>query len=140
MSDNTRIGDRMKRNYEDAYRLTLPCRTSVIIRLDGKAFHTWTRGLDRPFDERFIGQMQQLAVHLCSQVQTTALAFVFNDENSLLIHGFKRPESQPWFGNILQKMVSVSAGMASARFTEMTSRLAVFDSSLVAECFPRPLE
>ena len=45
------IGNRMKENYEDRYRFYLTRRTLVIIRLDGKSFHSFTRGFDRPFDK-----------------------------------------------------------------------------------------
>ncbi len=128
MSETTSIGDRMKRNYETPFRLTLPWRSPVVIRLDGKAFHSWTSGLKRPFDEGFIGQMQELALYLCKEVQTTVLAYVFSDEISLLLHGYKRLNSEPWFSNQLQKMVSVSAGLASAKFTQITGRIGVFDS------------
>lgn len=54
-TDGTSLGDRMKRNYEGAYTLLLPCRMPVVIRIDGKAFHTWTRGIERPFSDTFIG-------------------------------------------------------------------------------------
>lgn len=47
------LGDRMKR-YENSYRFYLPNRTYTIIRVDGKAFHTYTKGLNRPYDIDFI--------------------------------------------------------------------------------------
>jgi len=42
------LGDRMKNNYENITRTFLPRRTHTIIRLDGKAFHTFTRGMEKP--------------------------------------------------------------------------------------------
>lgn len=127
-SDRSGIGDRMKLNYEGAYKLALPRRLPTVIRLDGKAFHTWTRGFDRPFDSRFISWMADLTHYLCAEVQTTVLGYCQSDEISLLLHPYKRLESEPWFANELQKMVSVSAGLASARLTHLSGRVAVFDS------------
>lgn len=45
------LGDRMKSYYENRSKTFLARRTPVIIRLDGKAFHTFTRGFNKPFDE-----------------------------------------------------------------------------------------
>lgn len=59
------LGDRMKINYEGVYRFSLPRRMPFIIRLDGKSFHTFTRGLDRPFDEGMFKTMAATAHKLC---------------------------------------------------------------------------
>lgn len=48
------LGDRMKDFYESRTRTFLPRRTYSIIRVDGKAFHSYTKGLYRPFDDKFI--------------------------------------------------------------------------------------
>ena len=53
------LGDRMKGFYEDRYRIYLTRRMPVIIRVDGNAFHSFTRGLDRPFDADFMEIMQK---------------------------------------------------------------------------------
>ena len=44
------LGNRMKEFYENRTKYKLPRRTNTIIRLDGKAFHTFTRGFEKPFD------------------------------------------------------------------------------------------
>lgn len=131
MLDN--LGDRMKK-YEEACRGVLPRRLPVILRVDGRAFHTYTRGFDRPFDSRIGEVMGLVAVALCTQIQGAQFAYTQSDEISVLIHGYKRFASQPWFDNEIQKMVSVAAGIASATFThEMAQRVisfkpAVFDA------------
>lgn len=122
------IGDRMKNNYELPYLLTLPARMPVIIRLDGKTFHSFTRGMDRPFDKTFSDWMREVTVRLVDQVQGCVFAYSQSDEISLLLHNYKRLESQSWLANELQKMVSVSAGIASAWMTNLAGRVAVFDS------------
>lgn len=121
------LGDRMK-GYETAAGEVLPLRLPVIMRLDGRAFHTWTRGLDKPFDAGFIERMSALAKYLCQEISTAEIAYVQSDEISLLLHNYKRLKSQAFFGNNRQKMVSVSAGMASAFFTHHSGRIAIFDS------------
>lgn len=131
--DSDTLGDRMK-GYEKAARIDLPRRMPVIIRVDGKAFHTYTRHCDRPFDARLAAVMQDTALRLCDEIQGAQLAYLQSDEISILVHGYKRHASQPWFQNAVQKMVSVAAGIASATFTAHSTRIwgevrpAVFDA------------
>jgi tRNA(His) guanylyltransferase len=115
MSNAKSLGDRMKA-YENAYRIYLPRRLPVIVRLDGKAFHTFTRDLDRPRDIRFEWCMFTAAYNLCNKIQGCQLAYVQSDEISLLLHGYKTIESEPWFGNNLQKIVSVSTSITTLSF------------------------
>jgi tRNA(His) guanylyltransferase len=121
------LGDRMKR-YEQAYKYTLPMRIPVIMRLDGRAFHTFTKDMDKPFDERFIQTMTDTAIFLCQELATVRLAYVQSDEISLLLHDYTKLETQAWFGNEVQKQVSVAAGLASSYFTFEWDRRAVFDA------------
>lgn len=122
------------KGYEMAARTSLPGRLPVIIRVDGKAFHTYTRGCERPFDARLAAVMQTTALRLCDEIQGAQLAYIQSDEISILVHGYKRHASQPWFQNAVQKMVSVAAGIASATFTAQSVRIwgevrdAVFDA------------
>lgn len=117
MSDS--LGDRMKK-YEDASRLYLPRRLPVIIRLDGKAFHTWTRGLPRPYCASLMDAMDKVAKHLCEQVQNVAMAYVQSDEISLLLVDYKDIKTTSWFDSNIQKMASVSAGLASSKLTALS--------------------
>lgn len=129
------LGDRMKR-YEDVYRFTVQPRTPLIVRVDGKAFHTLTRGCERPFDKRLADAMDSAAVRLVSEAQGARCAFVQSDEVSVLLVDFNTYQSQPWFGGALQKIASVSAGIASATFTQAYGRWAAFDG----RAFTLPLE
>jgi len=112
------LGDRMKRQYEDRTRFFLPRRTYTIIRLDGKAFHTLTRGMEKPFDPNFVRCMDKTALALCRKIQGAQLGFVQSDEISILMTDFDKHETEAWFDGNLQKIVSVSAGWASAHFTD----------------------
>lgn len=111
------IGDRMKRNYERPFRSALPWRVPVILRIDGRAFHTYTRGLARPFDEGFIHAMNLCAISVCEDAQGAAFAYVQSDEINVLLINYRKHDSQPWFENEIQKMVSVAASTASATLT-----------------------
>ena len=112
------IGDRMKENYEDRTRISLPRRSYTIIRIDGKAFHTYTRGLERPFDDGLIEDMDLTAAYLCKNIMGAKFAFVQSDEISILLTDFEDIGTQAWFDNNLQKMCSVSASMATRAFNE----------------------
>lgn len=110
------LGDRMKR-YENSHRLYLPPRQPVIIRVDGKAFHTFTRGCEKPFDNRIEHAMYSAAYGLLREVQNARFAYVQSDEISLLLIDYNTFSSQQWFDGNLQKMVSVAASVASVQFT-----------------------
>lgn len=110
------LGDRMKHNYENRYRFSLTRRTPVIIRIDGKAFHTFTRPYKKPFDYVLAKTMADTAMTLCKEIMGCQLAYVQSDEISLLLVDYKRLESEAWFDNNLQKMVSISASLATLAF------------------------
>ncbi len=112
---NDSLGDRMKR-YEDVPRVSLVRRTPVIMRLDGKAFHTLTRGMKKPFDDDFMLVMRATAMKLCKEVQGCKLAYTQSDEISLLLTDYDTLETQGWFDYGLQKMVSISASIATLAF------------------------
>lgn len=111
------LGGRMK-DYENISRIHLTKKLPVIIRLDGKAFHTFTRGFDRPFDGVLMRAMQETAKYLCANIMNCKMAYTQSDEISLLLVDYETRESQPWFENNLQKMVSVSASMSTLAFNK----------------------
>ena len=141
--DKQSLGDRMKNYYENVWKIRLPMRMPVILRLDGKTFHTLTAHCDKPFDRNLMHTMDMTALYLCEKIQGAQIAYIQSDEINILLHNYKRLNSDAWFDNELQKMVSVAAGMASACFTinfsggghlprnepgEVFYNLAVFDS------------
>ena len=110
------LGSRMKNNYEEVYKYRLLRRTPVIIRLDGKAFHTFTRGLKKPFDEIFMKTMQETMKYLCENIQGCVLGYTQSDEITLVLIDYKKLNSDAWFDYEVQKMCSVSASMATLAF------------------------
>lgn len=111
------LGDRMKHNYEDRYRIKLTRRMPVIMRLDGRAFHTFTKRVcEKPFDDVFMESMIEVTKYLCKDIQGAKLAYIQSDEISILITDYDKLNTEAWFDYNIQKMCSVSAGMASAMF------------------------
>lgn len=101
------------RNYEQKYKL--PEYLPVIIRIDGRAFHSLTRGMDKPFDHKFIALMDDVGTVLCKEVQNCRMAYIQSDEINLLL--YQKRDSQPWFGSEIQKITSITASIASSVFT-----------------------
>ncbi len=112
------LEDRMK-GYEKKYEL--PINIPVVIRIDGRAFHTFTRGMVKPFDDLFIDMMNNIGIKLCDEIQNCRLAYLQSDEISFLV--YNRIESDSWFSNEIQKMCSISASLASSVATKYTQEI-----------------
>jgi tRNA(His) guanylyltransferase len=112
------LGDRMKSHYENRTRYFLPRKSYSIIRVDGKAFHTYTKGFTIPFDDNLMEVMDTTAKYLCKNIMGAKFAFVQSDEISLLLTDFDNINTESWFDSNIQKMVSVSASMATRAFNE----------------------
>ena len=110
-----KLDERMKK-YEYVTRHYLMCRTPIIVRIDGKAFHTFTRGMKKPFDHIFMESMQDTMKYLCENVQGCVLGYTQSDEISLLLVDYENLESCAWFDNNLSKIISITSGMASSYF------------------------
>ena len=121
--DKTSIGDRMKTNYENISRYYLVRRMPVIIRIDGKAFHTFTRGFKKPFDNILIGAMQKTMKYLCENIQGCVFGYTQSDEISLLLVDYQTLDTCAWFSNNVQKICSVSASMATMAFNKTLAEL-----------------
>lgn len=117
------LGDRMKAFYEDRTRYVLPRRTYTIIRVDGKAFHTYTRGMARPFDAGFMASMDATALGMCEETQNARMAYVQSDEISLVLADFAELNTDAWFDGNVQKMASVASSIATAVFAENSTML-----------------
>jgi len=127
------LGDRMKK-YEKVSDFSLPIRTPIICRVDGRSFHQYTKRCKRPFDHGIINAMWQVAKALCDEIAGAQLAYIQSDEISVLVHYYKKLDSQPFVSNRIQKLCSITAGIASGVMTQESQlvfgeyRRAVFDS------------
>lgn len=139
---NDALGDRMKR-YEASTKVLLPRRTYTILRLDGVAFHTYTRGMRRPYDNRLMTAMQETLRSLCEKISGTVLGYQQSDEITLVVQDFAKPTTEAWYGSSLQKIASVSAAIATRDFNRVGSEIglpptALFDSRVFT--IPDPVE
>lgn len=114
---NSPLGDRMKR-YEAVTQTHLPRRTYTIVRLDGRCFHTYTRGLGRPYDLGLMADMDQAAFGLLTETAGGQFAYVQSDEVSVLLTDFATTGTEPWFDGNVQKLCSVSASIMTACFND----------------------
>ena len=110
------LGTRMKEFYEQVPKFRLYRRTPVAIRIDGKAFHTFTRGFQKPFDEVLIKSMQETMKCLCENIQGCVLGYTQSDEITLILVDYKKLNSDAWFDYEIQKICSIAASMATMAF------------------------
>ena len=113
--DTSDLAKRMK-GYENCYRIYLPRRSAVIVRIDGRAFHSFTKGFARPYDEIFMSAMQSTMKDLCENISGCKFGYHQSDEISLVLTDYETINTEPWFNNNLQKIVSISAAMATFYF------------------------
>lgn len=133
------LGDRMKAQYENRTRFSLPRRTYTIIRCDGKAFHTLTRGLQKPYDAGLAMAMGAAALALCKEAQGSQFGYVQSDEISVLLTDFADIKTEAWFDGNVQKICSVAASVVTAAFNaEYRSDAAHFDARVFT--IPDPVE
>ena len=118
MIDKTDLAKRMK-TYEAVSKTTLVRRMPVIIRIDGKAFHTFTRGFQKPFDENLMESMKATMKCLCREIQGCVLGYTQSDEITLVLIDYKKLDSSAWFDSEVQKICSVVASMATLYFNRI---------------------
>ena len=113
------LGDRMKGYYEQVPNIRLMRRTPVIIRVDGKAFHSYTRGFDSPMDKDLMLCMRETMRWMCGQIQGCVLGYCQSDEISFCVVDYKKLESDCWFDYKVQKVCSISAALATYMFNHL---------------------
>jgi len=116
---NDDLGERMKEQYEHRTRYSVPRRTYSIIRLDGKAFHTYTSKLLKPFDHNLYTDMNDAIIALLPHIQGAVFAYTQSDEISVLVTDFALPTTCAWFDGNIQKIASVSASIITAEFNKL---------------------
>lgn len=112
------LGTRMKTNYEQIPKTKLMRRCPVVIRIDGKSFHSFTKGFNKPYDDLLIKSMQETMKYLCANVQGCVLGYHQSDEISLLLIDYKNLNSQAFFDYEIQKVCSITASMATMAFNK----------------------
>lgn len=118
MPVNDDLGTRMKTYYEQVPKTRLVRRMPVAIRIDGKAFHTFTRGFQKPFDEVLGNAMVRTMEYLCKNIQGCVFGYTQSDEITLLLIDYQTLDTCAWFDYEVQKMCSISASMATMAFNK----------------------
>lgn len=118
MPVNDALGTRMKTFYEQIPKFKLYRRTPVAIRIDGKAFHTFTRGFAKPFDSVLGNAMVRTMEYLCQNIQGCVFGYTQSDEITLILIDYQTFETDAWFDYEIQKICSISASMATMAFNK----------------------
>ena len=133
-SDGLDIGNRMK-DYEEVFRQTLPRRIPVILRIDGRAFHTITRRrFGKNWSQEFVDQMIETAKAVMSDISGCDICYSQSDEVSFLLTDYRTIKSDSWFGYDVRKLISISASLAASIFSRIYGKNVCFDS----RCFSIP--
>lgn len=127
--DRDALGDRMK-EYESAGQTRLIRRLPVVVRVDGRAFHTLTRHMAKPVDWAFTSTMWATAKALCEEMQGARLAYAQSDEITVALMEPDAIKSEAWFGYARDKVVSLAASIATMAFNDATGtrHRATFDA------------
>ena len=133
------LGVRMKEFYEQIPKTKLMRRTPVAIRIDGKAFHTFTRGFRKPFDHILIKTMQETTKYLCENIQGCVLGYTQSDEITLILVDYQKLTSSAWFDYEVQKLCSISASMTTMAFNKyfaenVANEILEYRTSMVPQC------
>lgn len=129
------LGDRMKSNYENRSKTYLTRRSSTIMRLDGKAFHSFTRHFKKPYDEYFHEAMNETMMYLCKNIMGCKLGYTQSDEITLVLTDYDTLTTEAWFDYGVQKMCSVAASMATLAFNKAFEKATRDFRRSVNNCF-----
>jgi tRNA(His) 5'-end guanylyltransferase len=109
------LGDRIK-SYEKVSSPSLLKKVPVMIRVDGRAFHTFTKNCEKPFDKRLMYAMNFAAIDVAKEMQGFKVGYIQSDEVSFILTDYDNLETEGWFDYDLSKIVSISASLMSVYF------------------------
>lgn len=109
------FGDRMKM-HENKYRAYLMTNLPIFVRVDGKSFHTYTRGMNKPFDFNLASAFWSATLKTCHEIGHVEIAYWQSDEVTFLLNGWKKIETEPWLGGNVQKITSVISSIFTDYF------------------------
>jgi tRNA(His) 5'-end guanylyltransferase len=117
MNSKDTLGDRIK-HYESISEHYFTPKVPILVRVDGKAFHTWTKGCDKPFDTKLINAMFISAKYVAKEMQNCKGLYVQSDEVTFVLDDSGSIETQQWFGGRQNKIESVTAALMTAYFNK----------------------
>lgn len=116
--DRSDLASRMKSFYEEVSKTRLLRRIPTVIRIDGRVFHTFTKGFVQPFDDVLMDSMHETMKYLCENIQGCVLGYTQSDEITLILTDYKELTSDAWFNYEVQKVCSIVASMATMTFNK----------------------
>lgn len=119
--DTSDLANRMK-EYEKRNQYYLQKRIPVAIRVDGRSFHTFTKGFQRPFDKILMTTMQETAKYMCENIQGAKFAYVQSDEITIILVDYDTLETDCWFNYRTDKVCSIAASMATMAFNKFFTK------------------
>lgn len=113
------LGDRMK-GYEACFDNKLPQRCPMVLRVDGKTFHTLTKKWKcmRPYDRDLQMSMRATMMELCKFISGSVIGYTQSDEISIVVRDDMSIATQPFLDKRIQKLCSIVASKATAAFNE----------------------
>lgn len=127
------LGDRQKQ-YEIASETFLVPKMPIIIRIDGKAFHTYTKGMKKPFDSVLGTAMKKTMQALCKDIHTCVFGYTQSDEITLILRLPDRIKSQAYMNRRVQKITSLTASKATKYFNKFfTEQVSNYHSTIFAK-------
>jgi tRNA(His) 5'-end guanylyltransferase len=106
----------MKEKYEAPFRVLIPQQTFLILRVNGRSFHTYTGSSEKPYDRQIAAAMDAGAFAVCSEMMGCRFAYDQSDEYSFLATDFESFQSEAWFNGNVQKIASIAASIFTAAF------------------------
>ena len=119
--DTSDLANRMK-EYKKRNQYYLQKRIPVAIRVDGRNFHTFTKGFERPFDKILMTTMQETAKYMCENIQGAKFAYVQSDEITIILVDYDTLKTDCWFNYRTDKLCSISASMATMAFNKFFTK------------------
>lgn len=119
---------------EARFDLVVEPHAIFAIRVDGKAFHTFTKSFQKPYDLQFMKAMDDTGSALVSAIQGVLFAYVQSDEITVFFTDLQTAQTGLWYGGRVQKWVSIAAATASAflaRALPDTVLLPTFDARVL---------
>ena len=130
INEKSSLFDRMK-SYESAHTNTINSK-ALIIRVDGKAFHSLKPYLRKGIDSNMVEIMTNTMLNVVNELQSCVFAYTQSDEISFLLRSDRSPSEEPYLKNKVQKIVSIAASMATAWFnheaSDIIKKLCYFDA------------
>lgn len=100
----------------------LPKKTYIMSAIDGRSFSRLIKNkYEKPFDDKFINMMNEVAIYVCKNVQGCKFAYTQSDEITFVLTDFENEETSAFFDYRICKMLSIIPSLATAKFNQLVT-------------------